>query len=471
MNHPLCPIVLLCLFITPSIHGVPTLVLLIVKNTDGGADGYDADEPADVPVYYGILALAAAEGTRVVQAGGQEGKILMMTTNHIDRLDAALIRPGRVDVRCHLDLCTPSQAVDMIMHFYDAPSPGITSHPLSTPVLSEPAQAASATVPEPAQVASATVPEPAQVASASEQGRKSKSTALGVSATAVSATGVGAPEASTPEVSASGVGATEVCAPKVVATGVSASGVSAPEVGATEVSAPEISASATAVSAAEVGVTEVCAPEVIATGGSAPEASATGFRAPDVSATAGSATEVSATGVNSPEVNSPDVSDDGSAADLSAGDAAGAAVFSDDSAHGSSGAAGDRCARGVIVGGPARIPEPSTGVRTVGAGRSADSENKSLVSGQAARVLCDSVLERSAVESVIAQLECDRVVSPAALQGHLMLFKDAPGLALAALPAFVERIRRSAPESEGASTSLRLSQDARVGQDHPPTLT
>jgi len=30
---------------------------------------------------------------------GQEGKIVMMTTNHVDALDAALVRPGRADVR------------------------------------------------------------------------------------------------------------------------------------------------------------------------------------------------------------------------------------------------------------------------------------------------------------------------------------------------------------------------------------
>jgi chaperone BCS1 len=36
--------------------------------------------------------------------GSQEGRLLIMTTNHIERLDAALIRPGRVDKKVKFDL-------------------------------------------------------------------------------------------------------------------------------------------------------------------------------------------------------------------------------------------------------------------------------------------------------------------------------------------------------------------------------
>jgi chaperone BCS1 len=38
--------------------------------------------------------------------GSQEGRLLIMTTNHVDRLDPALIRPGRVDVKLELGLTT-----------------------------------------------------------------------------------------------------------------------------------------------------------------------------------------------------------------------------------------------------------------------------------------------------------------------------------------------------------------------------
>jgi len=41
-----------------------------------------------------------------------------MTTNHPERLDAALIRPGRVDVKEHLGWATPYQIKQMFLRFY-----------------------------------------------------------------------------------------------------------------------------------------------------------------------------------------------------------------------------------------------------------------------------------------------------------------------------------------------------------------
>ncbi|WIA29129.1 hypothetical protein OEZ86_011640 [Tetradesmus obliquus] len=48
----------------------------------------------------------------------QEGRLLFMTTNHIERLNDALIRPGRVDVRCFLGPATRQQARDLFVSFY-----------------------------------------------------------------------------------------------------------------------------------------------------------------------------------------------------------------------------------------------------------------------------------------------------------------------------------------------------------------
>ena len=41
-----------------------------------------------------------------------------MTTNHIDRLDPALIRPGRVDLRVLIDNVSPGQARNLFLKFY-----------------------------------------------------------------------------------------------------------------------------------------------------------------------------------------------------------------------------------------------------------------------------------------------------------------------------------------------------------------
>lgn len=48
-----------------------------------------------------------------------EGRIVFMTTNHIDLLDPALIRPGRVDLREYVGDATPSQIRKMFMRFYE----------------------------------------------------------------------------------------------------------------------------------------------------------------------------------------------------------------------------------------------------------------------------------------------------------------------------------------------------------------
>lgn len=65
----------------------------------------------------------------------QEGRMLCLTTNHVDRLDQALIRPGRVDVRVSFGKATQSQARELFIKFYPHAAP--TIHPLEEPVQSE----------------------------------------------------------------------------------------------------------------------------------------------------------------------------------------------------------------------------------------------------------------------------------------------------------------------------------------------
>lgn len=50
-------------------------------------------------------------------ASGEE-RLVFLTTNHIERLDPALIRPGRVDLAVLLDDATPSQARQLFTKFY-----------------------------------------------------------------------------------------------------------------------------------------------------------------------------------------------------------------------------------------------------------------------------------------------------------------------------------------------------------------
>ena len=45
----------------------------------------------------------------------QEGRILFMTTNHIEKLDTALIRPGRCDMKVKLNLASKNQIKKMFV--------------------------------------------------------------------------------------------------------------------------------------------------------------------------------------------------------------------------------------------------------------------------------------------------------------------------------------------------------------------
>lgn len=46
------------------------------------------------------------------------GRILIMTTNHPEKLDKALIRPGRIDLNIHVDYCDLDLIQDMFNHFF-----------------------------------------------------------------------------------------------------------------------------------------------------------------------------------------------------------------------------------------------------------------------------------------------------------------------------------------------------------------
>ena len=50
--------------------------------------------------------------------GAQEGRIVVLTTNHRERLDPALIRPGRIDLEIELGKATASQLLGLLKRFY-----------------------------------------------------------------------------------------------------------------------------------------------------------------------------------------------------------------------------------------------------------------------------------------------------------------------------------------------------------------
>ncbi|KZS88767.1 P-loop containing nucleoside triphosphate hydrolase protein, partial [Sistotremastrum niveocremeum HHB9708] len=64
----------------------------------------------------------------------EEGRIFFCTTNHVDRLDPALLRPGRIDVKVEYKAASQNQARDLFTSFFTETSssnPGTSSSPSS----------------------------------------------------------------------------------------------------------------------------------------------------------------------------------------------------------------------------------------------------------------------------------------------------------------------------------------------------
>ena len=59
----------------------------------------------------------------------QEGRLLCLTTNHVDRLDPALIRPGRIDKRLEFGHAEPGQVRALFCQFYQLQDGAAREHP------------------------------------------------------------------------------------------------------------------------------------------------------------------------------------------------------------------------------------------------------------------------------------------------------------------------------------------------------
>ncbi|MDO5691856.1 MAG: AAA family ATPase [Pseudomonadota bacterium] len=95
--------------------GVPPGSLLLIEDVDAFFHQREAAHDEVRLSFSGFL--NALDGVAT-----QEGTVLVMTTNHPERLDPALIRAGRIDQQVRLDLADADQLRRLFLKFHDDPA-------------------------------------------------------------------------------------------------------------------------------------------------------------------------------------------------------------------------------------------------------------------------------------------------------------------------------------------------------------
>ncbi|KIO28444.1 hypothetical protein M407DRAFT_22340 [Tulasnella calospora MUT 4182] len=89
------------------------------RDNEGDDDDDDADKPFN-PYRIDTKKRVTLSGLLNVldSVSSEEGRIVIATTNHIDKLDPALLRPGRMDLLVEYKLATRQQNIDLFTRFY-----------------------------------------------------------------------------------------------------------------------------------------------------------------------------------------------------------------------------------------------------------------------------------------------------------------------------------------------------------------
>ncbi|XP_029789693.1 mitochondrial chaperone BCS1 isoform X2 [Suricata suricatta] len=103
----------------------PQQSLVLLEDVD--AAFLSRDLAAENPVKYQGLGRLTFSGLLNALDGvaSTEARIVFMTTNHVDRLDPALIRPGRVDMKEYVGYCSHWQLTQMFQRFYPGQAPSL----------------------------------------------------------------------------------------------------------------------------------------------------------------------------------------------------------------------------------------------------------------------------------------------------------------------------------------------------------
>ncbi|KAJ7142396.1 P-loop containing nucleoside triphosphate hydrolase protein [Mycena epipterygia] len=117
-------------FLQRAASSIPKHGLLLIEDIDCAFSSRDDDDDDDMnPPHMKPMARKPATRSKVTLSGllnvidgvgSEEGKLFFATTNYIDRLDAALLRPGRIDCKVQYGLATTAQAHALFLRFFPA---------------------------------------------------------------------------------------------------------------------------------------------------------------------------------------------------------------------------------------------------------------------------------------------------------------------------------------------------------------
>uniref|UniRef100_A0A8C9B3X3 Mitochondrial chaperone BCS1 n=1 Tax=Prolemur simus TaxID=1328070 RepID=A0A8C9B3X3_PROSS len=107
------------------LSAAPQQSLVLLEDVD--AAFLSRDLAVENPVKYQGLGRLTFSGLLNALDGvaSTEARIVFMTTNHVDRLDPALIRPGRVDLKEYVGYCSHWQLTQMFQRFYPGQAPSL----------------------------------------------------------------------------------------------------------------------------------------------------------------------------------------------------------------------------------------------------------------------------------------------------------------------------------------------------------
>lgn len=98
---------------------VPQQSIVLLEDVDAAFSSRETDHSSSTTAYEGLSRLTLSGLLNALDGvASTEGRIVVMTTNYLHRLDPALIRPGRVDMKQLIDYATEHQLQEMFAKFY-----------------------------------------------------------------------------------------------------------------------------------------------------------------------------------------------------------------------------------------------------------------------------------------------------------------------------------------------------------------